>query len=176
MRWSADIGVGSLTHRAGLKTALIVAPVTHPHYGHRLRRPSGVHNAPIQNMQDSHSAKAPFGALHIPNKALCKVAYAGNCRVPAPWHQSGATRIVLVSGLRPVVLCVPPPTLGPGRCAAWPARSARPPPKGAPSARAKTIESGADAPLRQQTSDDQPTQTAYAVAFKRKFFEGFYGG
>jgi len=43
-----------------------------------------LHNAPIQNMQGSHSAKAPFGALHIPNKALCKVAYAGNCRVPAP--------------------------------------------------------------------------------------------
>ncbi len=94
VRWSADIGVGSLAHRAGSavacgsawQPALFVAPVTHPRYGHRLRRPSGLHNAPIQNMQDSHSAKAPFGALHIPNKALCKVAYAGNCRVPAPWH------------------------------------------------------------------------------------------
>ncbi len=30
-------GVGSLAHRAGLKTALIVAPVTHPRYGHPLR-------------------------------------------------------------------------------------------------------------------------------------------
>ncbi len=31
----------------GLKTALIVAPVTHPRCGHRLRRPSGLHKAPI---------------------------------------------------------------------------------------------------------------------------------
>ncbi len=30
-----------------LKTALIVAPVTHPRCGHRLRRPSGLHKAPI---------------------------------------------------------------------------------------------------------------------------------
>ena len=32
--------------------------------------------------------------------------------VVALWHWSGALRSVLVSGLRPVMLCVPPPTLG----------------------------------------------------------------
>jgi hypothetical protein len=85
VRWSADIDVGSLEHRAETDTA-IRAPVMHPRYGHPIRGPSGLHNAPIQNMQGSHSAKAPFGVLHIPNMALCKVAYAGNCRVPAPWH------------------------------------------------------------------------------------------
>jgi hypothetical protein len=50
--------------------------------------------------------------------------------VVALWHWSGAARIALVSGLRPVMLCAPPT---PGLAAArhWPWRwSARPPPGG----------------------------------------------
>ncbi len=77
------------------------------------------------------TAARPHG---FPNKALCKVAFAGNCRVPAPWHQSGAARCVV--GQWPAashVVCAPP-TLGLAAARHWPARSARLPPKGVPSA------------------------------------------
>jgi hypothetical protein len=52
--------------------------------------------------------------------------------VVAPWHRSGASRSVLVSGLRPVILCVPRPPCGPRHASRalalrW---SARPPPRG----------------------------------------------
>ena len=46
VRCGAAIGVGSLAHRAGTD-AVIRAPVMHPRCGHRLRCPSGLHNAPI---------------------------------------------------------------------------------------------------------------------------------
>jgi len=40
----------------------------------------------------------------------CGSTSSKNCAVVAPWHQSGAARSVLVSGLLPVMWCVPPPT------------------------------------------------------------------
>ena len=129
-----------------------------------------LHKAPFPKVRGSRYAKAPLDAPHrcapfgYRKQALCKVAYAGQrarqppslpgrgytpyapspgcpCVVLCPGFQSGASRIVLVSGLRPIRLCVPPPTLGPRRCAAWlgavlPVR----PPRGLPqSARLRVV-------------------------------------
>ena len=72
--------------------------------------------------------------------------------IVAPWHQSGSARLVLVSGLRPVTTCVPLPTRR-GLAAArhWPcAPAARPPPLGAPSARAKAVASNGNPHLPHQ--------------------------
>ena len=121
-----------------------------------------LHKAPFPKVRGSRYAKAPLDAPHrcapfgYRKQALCKVAYAGQrarqppslpgrgytpyapspgrpCVVLCPGFQSGASRIVLVSGLRPVMLCVPPPTVGPRRCAAW-LRAELPvrPPRGLP--------------------------------------------
>ena len=94
------------------------------------------------------TASAPFGCRQ---QALCQIlplesgrqpsALPGHCVPYAPpsvalvvcWHLgiSQALRAVcLVSGLRPVILCVPRPPLGLACFAASAARSARPPPRG----------------------------------------------
>ena len=53
---------------------------------------------------------------------------------PGNGKKSGASRNVLVSGLRPVILCVPRPPCGPRRCAALALRWVPIRPQGAPSA------------------------------------------
>jgi len=123
-----------------------------------------LHNAAFCKVFASRCAKAPLGVAHrcAPSRVRKTGVMqsglrlgAGASAVGAPrslarptrrrpvalvaavaaGHWSGASRIVLVSGLRPYILCLPPPTLGPRRCAALARRgSARPPPKGAPSA------------------------------------------
>ena len=128
-----------------------------------LRPPASLlHNAAFCEVVASRCAKAPLGAGHrfapsgFTKQALCKVAFAGDERTavgasrslarPTRRHLRAlvgvclhlcigqALRAVLsVSGLRPVILCVPPPTRWPRRCAAlalrWVCPSA---PKGLP--------------------------------------------
>ena len=66
-----------------------------------------------------------FAPYAPPPVALVVCWRCGICQALRAWLWSSAS---------PVILCLPPPT--PGACfAASPARSARPPPKGAPSAR-----------------------------------------
>ena len=105
-----------------------------------------LHNAALPSVAASHCAKAPFGVAHRLRALRVKATgvmqsglrwrrshsrrrspfafapyappSARHCGVPSPWQQSGAARCVLVSGLRPVMLCVPPPACGPRRCAA----------------------------------------------------------
>ena len=120
-----------------------------------------LHKAALPSVPASQS-QAPFvsGTASRPvglrQQALCKIACAGYGRTAvgasrslvrptrrrlralvafvAPWHWSGAARCVLVSGLRPVMWCVPPPTLVLRRCAASALRAGLPvrPPWGLP--------------------------------------------
>ena len=112
-----------------------------------LRPPASLlHNAALPSVPASRCAKSPLDAGHrfAPSRVKATgvmqsglrwrrshsrrcfpFAFAPSappsarpCGVPAPWQQSGAARCVLVSGLRPVMLCVPPPACGPRRCAA----------------------------------------------------------
>ena len=53
--------------------------------------------------------------------------------VVALWHWSGASRSVLVSGLRPVILCVPRPPCGLAAARHWPCAGLPVRPQGAPS-------------------------------------------
>ncbi len=98
-------------------------------------RPLGESNrryAKLPSLERSHSRRR-FPVSSCPTRRRLRALVV----VVAPGHQSGAARIVMVSGLRPFTLCVPPPTLVLRRCAASAPRwSARPPPVGAPSARA----------------------------------------
>ena len=122
--------------RLGLDAVLFGAVAAHARYGHPLRfyiTPHFEKCSPVVLRKlhlVSPTASRPYG---FPKQALCKVAFAGVGRravgasrslarptrrrlralvaVVAPWHWSGAARFVLVSGLRPVILCVPPPTL-----------------------------------------------------------------
>jgi hypothetical protein len=133
-----------------------------------------LHKAPFPKVRGSRCAKAPLGAPHrcapfgYRKQALCKVACAGQrARQPpslpgrgytpyaptpgrpgvllCPSFQAGASRSVLASGLRPVVLCVPrPPWASPLRGIGPRGLPVRP--QGAPSARARVRGSGADAP------------------------------
>lgn len=121
--------------------------------GTRPLRPhaSLLHKAAFYKVCASRCAKAPLGVTH--RYAPYRVYKIGLMQSGLRWrwvlssavHQSGASRFVVVSGLWPFILCLPPPTRGPCRCAASaPARgTARPPPKGAPSAHAgrKTLNS-----------------------------------
>ena len=73
-------------------------------------RPLGEGNgryAKLPTLERSHSRRR-FPVSSCPTRRRLRALLVG----VAPWHQSGAARIVLVSGLRPVMLCVPPPTLG----------------------------------------------------------------
>ena len=97
-------------------------------------RPSGLRSrryAKLPLLERSPVVGAPR-SLRALRAAACRPS-----GVLALWHMSGALRIVLVSGLRPSILCLPPPTRGPCLLRGIGARSARPPPKGAPSARAR---------------------------------------
>ena len=139
----------------GLKTALIMAPVMHPRYGHSLRfyiRPHFRKCGAVVALKlhlVPHTAARPHG---FPKQALCKVAYAGVGRtaVGAPRSRVHALRaavctplwcastvaLVRRSALRfdqwPAASHVvsAPPTLGLAAARHWPARSARPPPRG----------------------------------------------
>ena len=71
--------------------------------------------------------------------------------VVAPGHWSGAARFVLVSGLRPVMWCVPPPThRGLAAARHWPARAGCPPPPGDSPNRAEAVASNATPHLTHQ--------------------------
>ena len=123
-----------------------------------------LHKAAFQKVRGSRCAEAPLGAPHrcapsrvsktglmqsglrwvrshsrrrSPGRGYTPYAppSARPCGVPAPWHQSGATRFVLVSGLRPVMLCLPrPPWASPLRGIGLRGLPVRP--QGAPSAHA----------------------------------------
>ena len=158
MKVSARLRIVWKGHRCARRYSYATTVGTPP-----LRPPASLlHNAAFPKVRGSRYAKAPLDAPHrcAPfghrKLALCKVACAGQragqpsslpgrgytsyapspgrpCVVLCPGFQSGASRIVLVSGLRPVTWCVPPPTLGPRRCAAW-LRAELPvrPPRGLP--------------------------------------------
>lgn len=142
---------------------MCVTVVTHPRYSHPLRfyiRPHFRKCSPVVPLKlhlVSPTASRPSG---FPKQALCKVAYAGTgasavgaprslarptrrrlCALViavAPGYWLGAARGVV--GQWPAashVVCAPAHPQGLARFAGvGPARSARPPPKGAPSARA----------------------------------------
>ena len=130
-----------------LRSALQPVPplLAHPRYGHPLRFYITPHFRKCRAVVAlklhlvPHTAARPDG---FPKQALCKVAFAGDGRtgVGAPRSRVHALRaavcaplwvcphhgisqalraVCLVSGLRPVMWCMPPPTLGPRRCAAW---------------------------------------------------------
>ena len=119
------IGLGSLAPRAG--PCLIGRRAGIRSAGHPLRfyiRPHFAKWPPVAALKlrlVSSTAARPRG---FTKQALCKVSFAGSGGGVAPGHQSGAARTVGVSGLRPCILCGPPPTPpGPRRCASWaPAR------------------------------------------------------
>lgn len=46
------------------RSRIVPASLERDRYGHPLRGPSGLHNAPLPSVPGSHSAKAPFGASH----------------------------------------------------------------------------------------------------------------
>ncbi len=158
-RWRIVLDQPSPAARPG--AVVFVAVVAHARYGHPLRfyiRPHfGKCGAvvPLKLHLVHPTAARPDG---FPKQALCKVAFTGGGRtaigafrslarptrrrlralvgVPAPWHWSGAARFVLLSGLRPFILCLPRPPCGLAAARLWPARSARPPPRGSLSQRA----------------------------------------
>ena len=122
--------------RLGLDAALFGAPVAHARYGHPLRfyitphcpqcppvaalklrlvpvtasRPSGEGNRRYAKWPSLESVAQPSalpGRWNAPRAAVCAPLWLS-------WHLGigQALRAVwLVSGLRPVILCVPPPTL-----------------------------------------------------------------
>ena len=129
-------GLGSLAPRAG--RCLIGRRAGIRSAGHPLRfyiRPHFAKWPPVAALKlrlMSPTAARPRG---FTKQALCKVSFAGAGGGVAPGHQPGAARTVGVSGLRPCILCVPPPTPpGPRRCAAWAPARRLPvrPPRGLP--------------------------------------------
>ena len=65
---------------------------------------------------------------------------------------------------RPVILCVPPPTLGLAAARHWPARSARPPPKGSLNPR----DTGGASNDTRWSHDTKPCTDGYMVATLQK--------
>ena len=153
-------GLGSLAHRAGSAVAcgsawspcswqLWHSPATAklhnaallsvsasqsqaPFVAATASRPLGESNrryAKLPSLERSYSRRRSPFASRTTRRRLRALAV-----VVAPGHQSGAARIVLVSGLRPVMECVPPPTLVLRRCAASALRAGLPvrPPWGLP--------------------------------------------
>lgn len=109
-----------------------------------LRPPAALlHKAAFHKVPGSRCAKAPLGAPHrcapfgFMKQALCKVASAPASCVLSSGFWSGASRSTLASGLRPVWSPAPARPRGLAASRLWPARPARPPPEGAPSARAR---------------------------------------
>ena len=102
-------GVGSLAHRAGRSAVVFVALVALARYGHRLRRPSGLHRVLFCEVVASHCAKAPFGVAYRWRalSGLQNPPYAKSLR----WWLRSADAVAsvrrcahcLVSGLRPVI-------------------------------------------------------------------------
>ena len=153
-------GLGSLAHRLGgssLRSAKqpVPPPTARARYGHPLRfyiRPHfGKCGAvvPLKLHLVHHTATRPHGC---PKQALCKVAYAGVGRtaVGAPRSRVHALRAAVCTPLwcactRALVrrcalrfgqwptashVVSAPPALGLAAARHWPARSARPPPRG----------------------------------------------
>ena len=83
--------------------------------------------------------------------------------IVAPGHQSGASRIVLVSGLRPVMLCVPRPPWGLAAARHWPCAGLPVRPQGAPSAQRKSVPS-----CRNRLGSGQHMQSRQAGLSARK--------
>lgn len=113
-----------------------------------LRPPASLlHKAAFHKVRCSRCAKAPLGAPHrcapfgFMKQALCKVASAPSCCVRSSGFWPGASRSTPASGLRPCRGPAPARPRGLAASRLWPARPARPPPKGAPSARARGAES-----------------------------------
>ncbi len=113
---------------AALKLRLV--PVT-------ASRPSGEGNRRYAKWPSLESVAQPSalpGRLHALRAAVCAPLWLS-------WHRGigqALRAVCLVSGLRPVMWCVPPPTLVLRRCAASALRAGLPvrPPVGAPSAHA----------------------------------------
>jgi hypothetical protein len=110
-------GPGVLASAAGGRRATVVRP----RCGHTLRfyiRPHFRKCRPVVSLK-LHlvpvTASRPPGFL---KRALCKVAYAPAGCGSSAGFSSGASRSILVSGLRPCAGCQPPPTPGPRRFAA----------------------------------------------------------
>ena len=118
-------------------------------YGHRLRRPSGLHRVLFCEVVASHCAKAPFDVAYRWRalSGLQNPPYAKSLRW---WLRSAVAMasvrrcaLYLLSGLRPVITCVPPPThRGLAATRHWPPCAGLPvcPPGGRP-------QSGAPNPL-----------------------------
>ena len=155
--------LGSLAHRLegpSLRSALqpVLPLLVHPRYGHPLRFYITPHFRKCRAVVALKLHLGPRTAARpdgFPKQALCKVTFAGDGRtaVGAPRSLVRPTRrrlhalvvclrsgisqalraVCLVSGLRPIILCVPPPARGPRRCAAW-LRAELPvrPPRGLP--------------------------------------------
>ena len=98
---------------------------------HRLRALTGLQNRPYAKWPELGAGESAVGAPRSHSRPTRRRLHA-LLAVVAPWHQSGASRSVLVSGLRPVMLCVPPPAhRGLAAARHWPrAPVARPPPEG----------------------------------------------
>ena len=137
------------------QTVVFVAPVAHSRYGHPLRfyiRPHFRKCGAVVALKlhlVPHTAARPDG---FPKQALCKVAFAGDGRtaVGAPRSRVHALRAAVCTplwcactwalvrrcalrfGQWPTASHVvsAPPTLGLAAARHWPARSARPPPRG----------------------------------------------
>ena len=153
-------GLGSLAHRLegpSLRSALQPVPplLAHPRYGHPLRFYITPHFRKCRAVVAlklhlvPHTAARPDG---FPKQALCKVAFAGDGRtgVGAPRSRVHALRAAVCAplwcpctvalvrrcalrfGQWPTASHVvsAPPALGLAAARHWPARSARPPPRG----------------------------------------------
>ena len=89
----------------------------------------------VPPLERSHSRR------RFPVAVLCPAPYAppsgSLVAVVALWHWSGASRSVLASGLRPVILCVPRPPCGLAAARHWPCAGCPSAPKGLPHPSAK---------------------------------------
>ena len=152
--------------RSGVRGSCGTRPLRDP-----LRGPSGLHRVLFCKVAASRCAKAPLGVIHrfapwrvykthpmqstsagygrtavgAPPVAFAPYAPPSGSLVAvvAPGHWSGASRRVLVSGLRPVILCVPRPPLGLAASRHWPCAGLPVRPQGAPSAQRFHIQSHA---------------------------------
>jgi len=146
-RHATHHGVGSLAHRAGNTAVVFVAVGAHARYGHPLRGPSGLHRVLFCEVAASHCAKAPFGVAYRCRalSGLQNPPYAKSLR----WWLRSAVAVALVrryalclvSGLRPVITCVPSPThRGLAAARHWPPRAGCPSaPRGGSLNRAPTL-------------------------------------
>ena len=94
-------------------------------------RPSGEGNRRYAKLS-SLGTVAPPSALPVAFTSYAPPS-GSLVAVVAPWRRSGASRSVLVSGLRPVILCVPRPPCGLAATRLWPCAGLPIRPQGAPS-------------------------------------------